>query len=159
MIPWGENSLLGTTDADFDGDPAQARVEQADIDYLLAEARALFPDAPLSESDIITTTVGVRSVAASVRATPSERSREHRVVRTGCNLLSIIGGKYTTHRVIAQQTVDAAYGLLNVAAPPCRTAEVPVPNRQPAASAEDNIRGSGGSTPATLSMPANRRWW
>ncbi|MGO9243424.1 MAG: FAD-dependent oxidoreductase [Verrucomicrobiia bacterium] len=136
VIPWGDNSLLGTTDTDFDGDPAQARVEQADVDYLLAEARALFPDAPLSESDIITTTVGVRSVAASVRATPSERSREHRVVRTGCNLLSIIGGKYTTHRVIAQQTVDAAYGLLNVAAPPCRTTEVPVPNRRPAAAGE-----------------------
>jgi glycerol-3-phosphate dehydrogenase len=136
VIPWGDNSLLGTTDTDFDGDPAQARVEQADVDYLLAEARVLFPDAPLSESDVITTTVGVRSVAASARATPSERSREHRVARTGCNLLSIIGGKYTTHRVIAQQTVDAAYGLLNVAAPPCRTAEVPVPNRRPAAAGE-----------------------
>jgi glycerol-3-phosphate dehydrogenase len=136
VIPWGDYSLLGTTDTNFDGDPGQARVEPADVDYLLAEARALFPDASLSESDVITTTVGVRSVAASARATPSERSREHRVVRTGRNLLSIIGGKYTTHRVIAQQTVDAAYGLLNVVAPPCRTAEVPVPNRRPAAAGE-----------------------
>jgi glycerol-3-phosphate dehydrogenase len=136
VIPWGDHSLLGTTDTDFDGDPARARVEQADVDYLLAEARALFPDAALSESDVITTTVGVRSVAASALASPSARSREHRVVRTGRNLLSIIGGKYTTHRVIAEQTVGAAYGLLNVAAPPCRTAEVLVPNRRPAAAGE-----------------------
>ncbi|MGD0061256.1 MAG: glycerol-3-phosphate dehydrogenase/oxidase [Verrucomicrobiia bacterium] len=136
VIPWGGSSLVGTTDTDFDGDPARARVEQADVDYLLAEARALFPDAALSESDVITTTVGVRSVAASALASPSARSREHRVVRTGRNLLSILGGKYTTYRVIAQQTVDAAYGLLNVAAPPCRTAEVPVPNRRPAVAGE-----------------------
>jgi len=136
VIPWGDYSLLGTTDTDFDGDPAHARVEPADVDYLLAEARALFPDAQLSDSEVITTTVGVRSVAASTLAMPSARSREHRVVRTGRNLLSIVGGKYTTHRVIAQQTVDAAYGLLNVEAPPCRTAEVPVPNRRPAAAGE-----------------------
>ncbi len=136
VIPWGDYSLLGTTDTNFDGDPARARVEQADVDYLLAEARALFPDAPLSETDVITTTVGVRSVAASAVASPSARSREHRVVRTGRNLLSIIGGKYTTHRIIAQQIVDAAYGLSNVAAPACRTAEVPVPNRRPAAAGE-----------------------
>ena len=87
VIPWGDYSLLGTTDTNFDGDPGQARAEQADVDYLLAEARALFPDAPLSESDVITTTVGVRSVAASALASPSARSREHRVVRTGRNSL------------------------------------------------------------------------
>lgn len=136
IIPWGNYSLVGTTDTNFEGDPAQARVEPADVDYLLKEARTLFPDAPLSETDVITTTVGVRSVAASALASPSARSREHRVVQTGRNLLSIIGGKYTTHRVIAQQTVDAAYGLLHVAAPLCRTAEVPVPNRRPAANGE-----------------------
>ncbi len=141
VIPWGDYSLLGTTDTDFNGDPGQARAEQADVDYLLAEARGLFPDAPLSETDVITTTVGVRSVAESVLASPSARPREHRVVRTGRNLLSIIGGKYTTHRIIAKQTVDAAYGLLNVAAPPCRTAEVPVPNRRPA-SAGEKISGA-----------------
>ena len=136
VIPWGDYSLLGTTDTDYDGDPAQARVDQADVNYLLAEARILFPDAALSESDVITTTVGVRSVAASALASPSARSREHRVVQTGRNLLSIIGGKYTTHRVIAQETVDAACRLLSVTPPPCRTADVPVPNRRPAAAGQ-----------------------
>jgi len=136
VIPWGDNSLLGTTDADFEGDPADARAEPAEIDYLLAEVRVLFPNAPLSENDVITTTAGVRSVVASTLASPSARSRDHRVVRTGRNLLSIVGGKYTTHRLIAQQTVDAACAILNTAPPPCRTAEVPVPNHRPAAAGE-----------------------
>jgi glycerol-3-phosphate dehydrogenase len=136
VIPWGDYSLLGTTDTNFDGDPGQARVEQADVDYLLKEARALLPGAALSESDVITTTVGVRSVALSTVPSPPARSREHRVVRTGRNLLSIIGGKYTTHRLIAQQAVEAAYGLLGVRTAPCRTAEVVLPNRRPAAGGE-----------------------
>ncbi len=136
VIPWGECSLVGTTDTDFDGDPDQAHVEPADVEYLLTEARALLPDAALSESDVITTTVGIRAVASSTVASPSARSREHRLVRTGQNLLSIIGGKYTTHRRIAQETVDAACGLLGVPAPPCRTAEVSLPNRRPAAGGE-----------------------
>ncbi|HVM62351.1 MAG TPA: glycerol-3-phosphate dehydrogenase/oxidase [Verrucomicrobiae bacterium] len=136
VIPWGDYSLVGTTDTNFNGDPDYARAEQADIDYLLTEARARFPGAALSESDIVATTVGIRSVVASAVSSPSARSREHRIVRTGRNLLSIIGGKYTTHRIIAQQTVDAAYGLLGMTAPPCRTAETLLPNRRPASSGE-----------------------
>jgi glycerol-3-phosphate dehydrogenase len=58
------------------------------------------------------------------------------VVRHGCNLLSIVGGKYTTYRAIAQQTVDAALKILHVTAKPCRTAEVPLPNHRPAPTGE-----------------------
>jgi glycerol-3-phosphate dehydrogenase len=136
VIPWGNYSLVGTTDTDFHGDPGLARADQSDVEYLLVEARALFPESPLSESDVITTSAGVRSLAASDVARPSARSREHRVVRQGRNLLSIVGGKYTTYRVIAEQVVDAVFGLLRRESPPCRTAEVALPNRRPAAEGE-----------------------
>ena len=135
VIPWGDCSLVGTTDTDFRGDPGEVRAERADIEYLLNEVRALFPDVSISESDIIATTAGVRSLLHADAAKPSARSREHRIVRHG-NLLSIAGGKYTTYRLIAQQTVDAALEILNVPAKPCRTAEVPLPNRRPAQSGE-----------------------
>ncbi len=136
VIPWGDYSLVGTTDTDFNGDPGRARAERPDIEYLLAEVQAIFPESSLSESDVITTIAGVRSLAASDVAWPSARSREHRVVRQGRNLLSVVGGKYTTYRVIAQQVVDAVYGVLHAPAPPCRTAEVPLPNRRPAVAGE-----------------------
>jgi len=136
VIPWGQYSLLGTTDTDFTGDPAQVRAEPPDIQYLLSEARLLFPNAALAESDIVTTTAGVRALLASNVTPPSARSREHRVVRLGGNLLAIVGGKYTTYRAIAQQTVDAVVGMLGAPAKSCRTAEVPLPNRRPPASGE-----------------------
>jgi glycerol-3-phosphate dehydrogenase len=135
VIPWGDCSLVGTTDTDFDGDPAVVRGERAEIEYLLNEVRALFPNASISEADIITTVAGVRALLRDDAAGPSARSREHRIVRHG-NLLSIAGGKYTTYRLIAQQTVDTALEFLNVPAKPCRTAEVTLPNRRPASSGE-----------------------
>ena len=131
VLPWGDYSLVGTTDTEFHGDANSARVERADIEYLLDEVRALFPEAPLSEADVATTFTGVRSLLAADGAAPSARSREHRVVRHGRNLLSIVGGKYTTYRAIAQETVDAAVTILNVTAQPCRTAEVLLPNHRP----------------------------
>jgi len=136
VIPWGEYSLIGTTDTDYDGDPGQVHADRADVEYLLAEVRTLFPEAPLSESDVVTTIAGVRSLLASNVAWPSARSREHRVVWQGRNLLTIVGGKYTTYRVIARQTVDATYRLRNAVVKPCRTAEVPLPNHRPPPSGE-----------------------
>jgi|SRR5579862_8285759 len=132
ILPWGEYSLIGTTDTDFSGDPGQVRADLADVEYLLDEARALFPESGLSETDVVTTIAGVRSLLASNVASPSARTREHRVVRQGRNLLSIAGGKYTTYRLIAQQAVDAAFALLDIKNPRCRTAEVPLPDRRPA---------------------------
>ncbi len=136
VIPWGDYSLVGTTDTEFYGDPDSARAERADVEYLLAEVRALFPDAPVSEAEIATTFTGVRSLLASDVALPSARSREHRIVHHGQNLISIVGGKYTTFRAIAQQTVDAAVKILKATARPCQTAEVPLPNRRPAPAGE-----------------------
>jgi glycerol-3-phosphate dehydrogenase len=136
VIPWGNCSLIGTTDTDFRGDPGEVRAEHADVEYLLNEVRGLFPDKSISETDIVTTTAGVRALLRSDVGTPSARSREHRVVQQGHNLLSIAGGKYTTYRLIAQQTVDSVISILNASAAPCHTAEVPLPNRRPAAGGE-----------------------
>jgi glycerol-3-phosphate dehydrogenase len=131
VIPWGDYSLVGTTDTEFHGDLDNIHAERADVDYLLSEVRALFPEVALSEAEIVTTFTGVRPLLAADATSPSARSREHRIVRHGRNLLSIVGGKYTTYRAISQQTVDEAIKILNVKATPCRTAEVLLPNYRP----------------------------
>ena len=136
VIPWGNCSLVGTTDTDFRGDLSEVHTERADVEYLLNEVRNLFPDRSISETDIVTTTAGVRALLHSGKGTPSARSREHRIVRQGRNLLSIAGGKYTTYRLIAQQAVDSIISILNAPASPCRTAEVLLPNRCPAPAGE-----------------------
>lgn len=136
VIPWGQCSIVGTTDTDYAGDPDAVRAEHSDIEYLLSEVRSVFPDTPISEGDIITTFAGVRALLRSDVAEPSARSRQHRILRSGQNMLSIAGGKYTTYRAIAEQTVNQVYKLLGAPTPPCRTADTPLPPQRPAPSGE-----------------------
>jgi glycerol-3-phosphate dehydrogenase len=136
VVPWGNSSLVGATDSDFHGDPGNVRADRSDVEYLLTEIRSLFPGESVSESDIITTYAGVRPLLRSNMTRPSSRSREHRIMRCGQNLLSIAGGKFTTYRLIAQQTVDAILGILKMRTEPCRTAKVPLPSRRPVPAGE-----------------------
>jgi glycerol-3-phosphate dehydrogenase len=125
VLPWGDCSLVGTTDTDWRGDARNARAEADDIEYLLGEVNRLLPDHVVTKSDIITTTAGVRALLRSDFALPSQRSREHRIVRQGRNLIHVLGGKYTTHRLIAEQVV----GQFSEA--PCRTSDIPLPQHRP----------------------------
>jgi glycerol-3-phosphate dehydrogenase len=131
VIPWGDYSLVGTTDTDFRGDPDKVFADPADIEYLLTEARGVMPDINIRESDIITTFAGVRALLHSDRRSPSARSREHRIELHGQNLLSVAGGKYTTYRAIAEQVVDRIFPLLNSRPVPCGTAETALPEHRP----------------------------
>ena len=110
VIPWGDCSLVGTTETDWTGDPGAARATPADVEYLLAEARRLFP----ITGNVLTTFAGVRPLLRS-GATASARGREHRILRQGENLWSVAGGKYTTFRLTAKQIVNRFTNA------PCRT--------------------------------------
>lgn len=134
VIPWGDYSLVGTTDTDFRGNPDEARAEPADIEYLMTELRGLMPETSINESDIITTFAGVRALLCSDRENPSARSREHCIELHGRNLLSVAGGKYTTYRAIAGQVVDRIFPLLSLRPVRCTTAETPLPEHRPAPS-------------------------
>jgi glycerol-3-phosphate dehydrogenase len=136
ILPWGECSIVGTTDTEWHGDPARARAEPADIDYLLGELKIILPGSSVEPSDVITTFAGVRSLVRSDVTNPSRRSREHRIVQDGENLLSIAGGKYTTYRAIAQEAVNHIGQMLKADLAPCRTAEMPLPNHRPRPSGE-----------------------
>ena len=104
------------------------------MEYLLAEVNRLLPGARLQAADIITSFAGVRALLRSDAAHPSQRSREHRIVRQGENFITVAGGKYTTYRLIAEQLVD------HISDAPCRTADTPLPQHRPPPTGE-NIAG------------------
>ena len=107
VLPWGDLSYIGTTDTDEDGSPDEVRATARDVIYLLRSANAFFPQARLSARDVLATWAGVRPLLRPARAlAPSEASREHRVVESASGLVTIAGGKLTTHRVMAQDVVD-----------------------------------------------------
>jgi glycerol-3-phosphate dehydrogenase len=124
VLPWLGKTLLGTTDTDLAGPPDAATVRDADIEYLLeGHNHHLRPG--LSRSDLLGAFVGVRPLLASRPGEPSARSREFRLVTSPGGLLTVVGGKYTTYRSMAEQAVDEVMRRLGRARP-CRTRDYPL---------------------------------
>jgi len=136
ILPWNDCSLVGTTDTDFHDDPGKVAADSSDVDYLLARAAEIFPSAHFKPSDVIATVAGVRPLLKSNSADPSSRSREHQLIQTGDNFLSLCGGKYTTYRLVAKQAVDRIYEMLGSKAPACRTGREHIPDFRPPTSGD-----------------------
>ena len=122
IIPWNEKYLIGTTDVRVEGDPDQVRTESWEIDYLISETNFAFPSAQLTADQILFTYVGVRPLPWQ-NITRRHFIREHQVIK---NLLSIVGGKLTTYRSLAEECVDLIFRKLGKPSPPCTTAEKPL---------------------------------
>lgn len=122
-IPLLGYSWIGTTDTDFQGDPAQVRATTEDVDYLLRSASDFFPD--LASGGIFWSNAGVRALVRQ-KGRPSSVSREHRVVDGPDGVVSVLGGKITGYRAIAEEATDLICKKLDTRRP-CRTAGTPLP--------------------------------
>jgi glycerol-3-phosphate dehydrogenase len=107
-IPRHEMIIIGTTDTDFKGDPADVTATPEDVKYLLGVASEYFPGAKLRADDIIATYSGVRPLVADGSESESKTSREHVIINDRRNVTFVAGGKYTTYRLMAEQTVASA---------------------------------------------------
>ncbi|VDS08445.1 Aerobic glycerol-3-phosphate dehydrogenase [Paracoccus haematequi] len=124
VIPWGKRYMIGTTDKKFDADPDTACADEAEVDYLLGEVNALIPGAGLKPSDILYTYSGVRPLPYVPEKSEWKVPRSHVIHdhAPDCRgLLSIIGGKLTTYRSLAEETVDGLFRRRGRKAPPCTT--------------------------------------
>lgn len=104
-IPRHEMVIVGTTDTDYKGDPADVHTSREDVDYLLAVIGRYFPGAEIQESDIVASYAGVRPLVDDRAISESKTSREHQILLDPHNVTFVMGGKYTTYRLIAEQTV------------------------------------------------------
>ena len=107
VIPFKGNSLIGTTDTDYDQSPDSVKVEEADIQYLLQEAGRVFPNINFDRSKIITTFAGLRPLVAD-KGHPSRVSRKHAVESSASGITFVMGGKYSTYRAIAEDALGKA---------------------------------------------------
>ncbi|MBI5504256.1 MAG: glycerol-3-phosphate dehydrogenase/oxidase [Deltaproteobacteria bacterium] len=127
-IPWQSQTLVGTTDTFYSGDPAEVRADGDDVDYLLGAVNRAFPAAGVTARDIISTYAGLRPlVAPEDERSASDVSREDQIFESPAGLISLGGGKLTTHRHVAELLVDRVAAGLGRKTGRCRTAEVPLP--------------------------------
>ncbi len=127
-IPWGERLILGTTDTDYTGPTDAPRCEESDLRYILDVANATFPPARLTSADVSSTWAGLRPLIARGDETgkPSDISRAHQIDMTQPGWFDVAGGKLTTYRLMAEQTIDRVVEHLKLDARPCTTAATPL---------------------------------
>ncbi len=152
VVPWGDFTYVGTTDTDYDGPLDDPQCTPDDIEYLLrALNRAIVT--PVGVADICGTWAGLRPL---LRTASSDRtadlSRRHGVRVSTSGVITVTGGKLTTYRRMAADTVDQAARLLRTRAK-CRTQrlrllgaegfDVPDPSREP--SVHEHLGGRYGT--------------
>ncbi|MEO0335334.1 MAG: glycerol-3-phosphate dehydrogenase/oxidase [Pseudomonadota bacterium] len=113
-IPRHEMVIVGTTDTDFSGDPSDVHSTEKDIRYLLQVANQYFPGAKLTEKDIVASYSGVRPLVADGSTSESATSREHTIINDPRNVTFVAGGKYTTYRHMAEESVESFLSMFSV---------------------------------------------
>lgn len=125
ILPWANQYLIGTTDIRYNGDLDRVKAEDTEIDYLLSETNRVIPCAQLSREDIRFTYAGVRPLPYGKGKKTSSITRSHVLydhTQEGIsNLISLIGGKLTTYRQVAEEMVDAVLKKQGRASVPCVT--------------------------------------
>jgi glycerol-3-phosphate dehydrogenase len=138
VMPHDRYVLVGTTDTDFDGDPATVKTEPADVEYLLGVLAESLPGMKLKDSDVASSFAGLRALVLEGEQgkRPSSVPREEVIEQSRAGLITVAGGKLTTHREIAQKLVDLVMKELGRPSGKCPTLKTPFPGARPPAEDE-----------------------
>jgi glycerol-3-phosphate dehydrogenase len=128
VIPWNGKYLIGTTDIRFHGNLDDVRISEDEIDYLLEETNTVFPAAQLTRSAVLYSYSGIRPLPFTNETDEQSITRRHfiRVHPRFKNLFSLVGGKLTTYRSLAEEVVNMVFSKLGRSSPPCATAQTPL---------------------------------
>jgi glycerol-3-phosphate dehydrogenase len=125
VVPWAANEItgddrtdparytyIGTTDTDYDGPLDDPKCTLEDVEYLLRAVNA-WTSADVSPDDVTGSWAGLRPLISDARsARTADLSRRHSVTTSADGLVTVTGGKLTTYRLMAADTVDAALKVL-----------------------------------------------
>jgi glycerol-3-phosphate dehydrogenase len=130
VLPAGGQTIVGTTDTATAASPDEVRATEEDVAYLLASVNACFPGAGLERGDVISAWAGIRPLIATdapEQDDPGSASREHAIHTSPSGIISVSGGKLTTYRSMAAETVDVVERALGRTPVLSRTHLLPLP--------------------------------
>ncbi|GAA5068977.1 glycerol-3-phosphate dehydrogenase/oxidase [Nocardia callitridis] len=117
---------VGLTDEDAPGPvPDQPKPAESEIDFLLDTVNTVLRES-LTRADILGSFAGLRPLLHTGGDSTADLSRSHAVVRAPNGIITVVGGKLTTYRRMAEDAVDAAVKHGKLDAGPCRTKRLPV---------------------------------
>jgi glycerol-3-phosphate dehydrogenase len=160
-IPYqGRFTLIGTTEVDFDSDPAEVRIDDGEIAYL-GEAAGRYFRAPVDPTDVVWSYSGVRPLYGAESGAASAVTREYRLEvgrgTGGAPALSVFGGKITTYRRLAERALDRLQPFVDLMAPPW-TSNDPLPGGDLGVDGLDGLLGRLADSIPWLPAPLRRRY-
>ena len=126
-VPWHGKVVVGTTDTPLDETSLEPRALKEEIDFILTTASKYLKKDP-ERKDILSVFAGLRPLAAprDNEQTTKEISRSHKLIVSLSGLVTITGGKWTTYRKMAEDTVNKAYLVAGLPEKQCVTANMPI---------------------------------
>lgn len=131
-VPWHDKVVVGTTDTLMDCADEEPVALEKEIQFILDTAGRYLTRAP-QRSDVLSVFAGLRPLAAprSEGTKTKEISRSHKLIREKSGLITIIGGKWTTYRKMAQDTLDLAIRYMHIPTRDCMTEILPIHGSKP----------------------------
>jgi glycerol-3-phosphate dehydrogenase len=125
-IPWHDHTVVGTTDTPIDEPSYEPLPFEEEIEFILDTA-AQFLSRPPTRKDILSVYVGIRPLVKAEEESPqktSALSRDHTIHIDSAGLITIVGGKWTTYRHMAEDCVNHAITLGTLPDTPCVTRDL-----------------------------------
>jgi glycerol-3-phosphate dehydrogenase len=156
VMPYGQYVLVGTTDTDFSGDRDLVAADQADIDYLIGILRDALPEFGVTAADAVSSFAGLRALPRlAAHARPSSVPREEVIIESPSGLVTVAGGKLTTHRRIAEQVVSLICERLGVPIQRSPTLRIALPG---ARARKEDASANQPSVPTQIRLLLNERY-
>ena len=127
-IPWHDRTLVGTTDTGIEHPCYEPLAFEEEVEFVLDTARE-YLSRPPSRADVLSIFVGIRPLVSAPgggEGKTSALSRGHTIHIDESGLMTVVGGKWTTYRHMAEDCVDHAITLGSLRETPCVTADLPI---------------------------------
>lgn len=140
LVPWHNRVVVGTTDTLLDTHSLEPKPLDKEVDFILSTANK-YLNRNVTKHDVLSVFAGLRPLAAPKDKSEKtkEISRSHKIMVSDSGLITITGGKWTTYRRMAQDTVNKAISLGMLLEKPCRTKNLPIHGANGVADDSDHL--------------------
>ncbi|MCW3079678.1 glycerol-3-phosphate dehydrogenase/oxidase [Segetibacter sp.] len=126
-VPWHQHVLVGTTDTPLTTNSIEPVALEEEIEFILETVKTYFSVTP-TRKDVLSVFAGLRPLAADNKNLNStkEISRDHKLLTSSSGLITITGGKWTTYRKMAEETVNKAIEVGKLVKTACLTKKLKI---------------------------------
>jgi glycerol-3-phosphate dehydrogenase len=159
-VPWHDKLVVGTTDTPLNEHSLEPVALEAEIDFILKTA-GKYLSKPPERQDVLSVFAGLRPLAApqDESSKTKEISRSHKIIVSDSGLITITGGKWTTYRKMAEDTVDKAIEIAALKPVSCKTKNLPIHGSMQTANWDDQLYVYGSDRQKVLDLAKEKPEW